>query len=128
MFHFFENGGWFHRVRSSRCRRKDLRGAFNPAVAIGVWLLGLANGSHLWMYWLSEFLGAGVATVFFLVLNPQRAHESSVASHESAQDQTNQSIFWSLSPESLDQVTILMSDRGLPRNFPPNERIWFAYL
>src|ERR1700692_3350869 len=25
--------------------------------------------------------------------------------------------FWSLSPESLHQVTILMSDRGLPRNF-----------
>src|ERR1700757_4605758 len=25
--------------------------------------------------------------------------------------------FWSLSPESLHQVTILMSDRGLPKNF-----------
>lgn len=25
--------------------------------------------------------------------------------------------FWSLSPESLHQVTILMSDRGLPQNF-----------
>jgi Major intrinsic protein len=35
-------------------------GAFNPAVAIAVRFLGLANGLHLWMYWLSEFLGAAV--------------------------------------------------------------------
>ena len=25
--------------------------------------------------------------------------------------------FWSLSPESLHQVTILMSDRGLPKSY-----------
>ena len=28
--------------------------------------------------------------------------------------------FWSLSPESLHQVTILMSDRGLPQTLPPH--------
>jgi aquaporin Z len=67
-------------------------GAFNPAVAIGVAVLGLANGSNLWMYWLSEFLGAGVAAGFFLLLNREKPHEASVASHDRAQDQTNQSI------------------------------------
>jgi hypothetical protein len=40
--------------------------------------LGLANGSNLWMYWFSEFLGAGVAAVFFLVLNREKLHEPSV--------------------------------------------------
>ena len=67
-------------------------GAFNPAVAIGVAVLGLANGTNLWMYWLSEFLGAGVAAGFFLLLNREKPHEASVASHDRAQDQTNQSI------------------------------------
>src|SRR6266436_5780298 len=55
-------------------------------------LLGLANGSNLWMYWLSEFLGAGVAAVFFLVLNREKLHEPSVASDDKAQGQTNKSI------------------------------------
>jgi aquaporin Z len=67
-------------------------GAFNPAVAIGVAVLGLANGANLWIYWLSEFLGAGVAAVFFLVVNQGRLHEPSVASRDRAQEQTNQSI------------------------------------
>jgi hypothetical protein len=38
-------------------------------ILIGVAVLGLANGVNLWMYWLNEFLGAGVAAVFFLVVN-----------------------------------------------------------
>ena len=67
-------------------------GAFNPAVAIGVALLGLANGANLWIYWLSEFLGAGIAAVLFLVVNQEKLREPSVASCDSAQDQTNQSI------------------------------------
>jgi aquaporin Z len=67
-------------------------GAFNPAVAIGVAVLGLVNGANLWMYWLSEFLGAGVAAGFFLLLNREKPHDASVASHDRAQDQTNQSI------------------------------------
>src|ERR1700738_4931059 len=67
-------------------------GAFNPAVAIGVAVLGLANGANLWMYWLSEFLGAGVAAGFFLLLNREKPHEASAASQDRAQDQTNQSI------------------------------------
>jgi aquaporin Z len=67
-------------------------GAFNPAVAIGVAVLGLANGANLWIYWLSEFVGAGVAALVFLAVNQEKPHEPSVASHDGAQEQTNQSI------------------------------------
>jgi aquaporin Z len=67
-------------------------GAFNPAVAIGVAVLGLANGANLWIYWLSEFLGAGIAAVFFLVVNQEKLHELSAASQDRAQEPTNQGI------------------------------------
>ena len=67
-------------------------GAFNPAVAIGVAVLGLANGANLWIYWLSEFLAAAVAAVVFLVVNQEKLRESSVASDDSAQDQTHQPV------------------------------------
>jgi aquaporin Z len=67
-------------------------GAFNPAVAIGVAVLGLAKGTSLGIYWLSEFLGAGVAAVFFLFVNRGRLHEPAVASRDRAQAQTSQSI------------------------------------
>jgi aquaporin Z len=63
--------------------------AFNPAVAIGVTLLGLANGSNLSIYWLSEFLGAALAAVFFLVLNGKRLPEPAVASDHRAQERTD---------------------------------------
>ena len=36
--------------------------------------------------------------------------------------------FWSLSPESLHQVTILMSDRGLPTELSPHQRLRLAHL
>ena len=67
-------------------------GAFNPAVAIGVAVLGLANGANLWIYWLSESVGAGVAALFFLVVNQEKPHEPSVASDDRAQEQTNQPV------------------------------------
>ena len=47
---------------------------------------------NLWMYGLSEFLGAGVVAVFFLLLKREKPHEASVASRDIAQDETNQSI------------------------------------
>ena len=36
--------------------------------------------------------------------------------------------FWSLSPESLHQVTILMSDRGLPQSPPLHARLRQPHL
>jgi aquaporin Z len=67
-------------------------GAFNPAVAIGVAVLGLANGANLWIYWLSEFVGAGVAALVFFAINQEKPHEPSAASHDRAQEQTNQTV------------------------------------
>ena len=67
-------------------------GAFNPAVAIGVTVLGLSNWANLWIYWLSEFLGAAVAAALFLLLNQEKLCKFSRAVHDSAQEQTNQSI------------------------------------
>jgi aquaporin Z len=64
-------------------------GAFNPAVAIGAAVLGLANGANLWIYWLSEFLGGAVAAALFLVVNQE---PRSVASHDRAQEQTKEGL------------------------------------
>jgi aquaporin Z len=64
-------------------------GAFNPAVAVGVVVLGLANGANLWIYWLSEFVGAAVAAVLFLVVNQEKL---SLASRDRAPEQTDQSL------------------------------------
>ena len=45
-------------------------GAFNPAVAVGISVMGLAAWPNIWVYWLGEF-AAGVAAAFlFKVVNP----------------------------------------------------------
>jgi glycerol uptake facilitator-like aquaporin len=44
--------------------------------------------ANLWIYWISEFLGAGLAAVLFLVLNGNRLPEAAAASREIAQEQT----------------------------------------
>ena len=49
----------------------------------------MGNGANLWIYWLSEFLGAAVAAVLFLVVNQEKL---SVAPRDRAQEQTNQSL------------------------------------
>jgi hypothetical protein len=68
----------------------DITGQIGAFLA-GVAVPRLANGVNLWMYWLSEFLGASVAAVFFLVVDRERLHERLVASHDRAQEQANQS-------------------------------------
>ena len=45
-------------------------GAFNPAVAVGISILGLASWSSLWIYLVAEFLAAAVAALTFKALNP----------------------------------------------------------
>ena len=42
-------------------------GAFNPAVALGATLMGLFTWSHIWVYFVAEFLGGAVAAGAFLL-------------------------------------------------------------
>jgi len=45
--------------------------AFNPAVAVGVTLMGLALVSSIWMYLVAQFLAAAVAAMVFKFVNPE---------------------------------------------------------
>lgn len=45
-------------------------GAFNPAVAVGISIMGLAQWSNLWIYLVGCFGGATAAALTFKALNP----------------------------------------------------------
>ena len=45
-------------------------GAFNPAVAIGATVLGLFSWSHIWIYLVANFAGAGAAACAFRLTQP----------------------------------------------------------
>jgi aquaporin Z len=45
-------------------------GAFNPAVAVGISMLGLASWSNLWIYALANFGAAIIAAIVFNLINP----------------------------------------------------------
>jgi aquaporin Z len=45
-------------------------GAFNPAVATGISVMGLAKWTNLWIYFFAEFLAAIVAASVFKVVSP----------------------------------------------------------
>jgi aquaporin Z len=45
-------------------------GAFNPAVAVGISVLGLSSWSNIWIYLVADFAGAAVAAGAFKTLNP----------------------------------------------------------
>jgi aquaporin Z len=49
-------------------------GAFNPAVAFGATLMGLLSWANIWIYLIANSLGALVAAVAFLYLNPGDAN------------------------------------------------------
>lgn len=44
-------------------------GAFNPAVGLGVWTMGIESGKQFAVYLVSELLGGGVAAVAFRAIN-----------------------------------------------------------
>src|SRR6266480_1421239 len=45
-------------------------GAFNPAVALGITLLGISSWGNIWIYLLADFVAAIVAAGIFLLINP----------------------------------------------------------
>ena len=45
-------------------------GAFNPAVAIGITMLGLAKAANLWVYLVGNFAAGALAAFVFKLLNP----------------------------------------------------------
>ena len=45
-------------------------GAFNPAVAVGITLLGLSSAANIWIFLVSNFLGGAAAGLVFRFLNP----------------------------------------------------------
>lgn len=45
--------------------------AFNPAVALGISIMGLSAWSNLWVYLLANLAGGAVAGMVFKFLNPQ---------------------------------------------------------
>jgi aquaporin Z len=44
-------------------------GAFNPAVALGISVLGISSWSNIWIYLLADFAAAVVAAVIFQLIN-----------------------------------------------------------
>jgi aquaporin Z len=44
--------------------------AFNPAVAIGVTVMGVSFVKNLWIFLISNFIGGALAAVVFNSLNP----------------------------------------------------------
>ncbi len=45
-------------------------GAFNPAVALGISVMGLAAWPSIWIYWVAEFAAGAVAALAFKATNP----------------------------------------------------------
>jgi len=45
-------------------------GAFNPAVAIGITVMGLSIVSNIWIFLVANFVGGAVAAIVFNSLNP----------------------------------------------------------
>lgn len=45
-------------------------GAFNPAVAVGISVMGLSSWSNIWIYLVADFVGGAVAAAAFKAVNP----------------------------------------------------------
>src|SRR4051794_12862255 len=45
-------------------------GAFNPAVALGISVMGISTWANIWIYLLADFAAAIVAAVIFQMINP----------------------------------------------------------
>src|SRR5436189_3413625 len=45
-------------------------GAFNPAVALGITVMGISSWNNIWMYLVADLVGGAIAAVIFLLVNP----------------------------------------------------------
>lgn len=45
-------------------------GVFNPAVAVGISMMGLSAWPNIWIYWAAELLAGAVAALVFKAMNP----------------------------------------------------------
>jgi aquaporin Z len=45
-------------------------GAFNPAVAVGITMMGLSAVANIWIFLLANFAGGAVAAIAFKFINP----------------------------------------------------------
>jgi aquaporin Z len=45
-------------------------GAFNPAVALGICILGISDWANIWIYLLANLAGGVLAAVIFQLINP----------------------------------------------------------
>ena len=46
-------------------------GAFNPAVAVGITVMGLSSVANIWIYLVANLAGAAVAALTFRAINPR---------------------------------------------------------
>jgi aquaporin Z len=46
-------------------------GAFNPAVAFGICILGISTWAHIWIYLVADFVAAIVAALVFQLINTE---------------------------------------------------------
>jgi aquaporin Z len=46
-------------------------GVFNPAIAVGISVLGLSAWSNIWIYLVADFAGAAAAAVAFKIVSPE---------------------------------------------------------
>jgi len=46
-------------------------GAFNPAVAVGISVMGIASWSNIWIYLVAELAAGALAAVVFCAINPR---------------------------------------------------------
>jgi aquaporin Z len=64
-------------------------GAFNPAVAVGISVLGLSSWANIWIYLVADFAGAAVAAGAFKALNPaEREDVQQLSSREPPREQS----------------------------------------